>query len=129
MKTLSEVERWCQTAAERFGDPSLPVCQVFLRHVAHSLLTQADDLVFTVGSAGDLLLRLEADDYIPVGISPAGPEVDANSELVAFGIEQIESGLWVLQPSLNIPGLIHAFITLYGVPEPAPWAKLIVLAS
>lgn len=128
MKTLSDVERWCHTAAERFGDPSLVTCQLFLRHISHHGQHDGDDLVFAV-DRGELFLKLDPGEWFPLSISPTGPESDLAGELVAFGLEQIESGLWVLLPSLNVPGLIHAFITLYDVPDPAPWTKLIVLAS
>lgn len=129
MKTLSEVARWRRTAAERFGDPSIPTCQLFLRHVTHHSQFDGEDLVFTVDQ-GELFLKLERDgSWFPIAISPVGAEVDAEGDLVAFGMEQIESGLWLLRPSLNVPGLIHAFITLYRVPDPAPWEQLIVLAS
>jgi hypothetical protein len=36
-------------------------------------------------------------------------------------MERIVPGVWALNPSLNIPGVIHVFVLLYGVPNPAPW--------
>ncbi len=32
-------------------------------------------------------------------------------------------GVWEVTPSLHVDGQIHTFITLVGVPEPAPWKK------
>jgi hypothetical protein len=28
---------------------------------------------------------------------------------------------------MNLPGLVHAWASIYNVPEPAPWGKRIVL--
>jgi hypothetical protein len=39
----------------------------------------------------------------------------------AWGMERLGPGVWSLEPSLVIPGLLHAFITLVDVPEPPPW--------
>ena len=50
-------------------------------------------------------------------------------ELVEFGVDRIAPGLWVLNPSLNIPGVLHAFIALYDVPNPAPWEGGLILLT
>ena len=34
---------------------------------------------------------------------------------------QLGPGVWEVSPSLLVPGQIHAFVTLVGVPEPPPW--------
>lgn len=41
----------------------------------------------------------------------------------AWGLEQLGPGVWSVEPSVIIPGLLHAFVTMVNVPEPAPWSK------
>ena len=36
---------------------------------------------------------------------------------------KLGSSVWEITPSLNISGQIHAFVTLVGVPDPAPWER------
>lgn len=38
-----------------------------------------------------------------------------------WGMDQLGPGVWSLDPSVIIPGVIHAFVTLVDVPEPALW--------
>lgn len=46
-----------------------------------------------------------------------------------YKADKIELGLWVMTPSLYVPGLIHAFVSFYDVPAIAPWERLVVLAG
>lgn len=41
----------------------------------------------------------------------------------SWGMEQLGPGVWALEPSVVIPGVIHAFITIVNVPEPSPWSN------
>jgi hypothetical protein len=129
MKTFSQVEEWCDGAEQEFGDASVPIAQLFIRYVPAFCV--GTDLMFTMEGC-DLLLKIWP-TVVPVRlrVSPNGPDLgDDGEEVLAFGAERISPGLWALIPSLSIPGLIHAFVTLYDVPNPAPWeGGLIVLAG
>jgi len=127
MKTFTEVADWCIRSAEEFGDPSLPVCQLFARYVADVAGYRGDELVCSAG----LTLWLAPEMPIPLAISRNGasPCVNALGELTAFAAQQVVPGIWFLTPSLNIPGVIHAFLVLYDVPDPAPWMGRIVIAA
>jgi hypothetical protein len=120
MKTFPEVADWIIGAAERFGDPSAVVCQLFVRYLPDVAAYRGDELV--CGGAS-LALWLSPELSIPLAISRNGcaPLVNAVGELTAFAAHQVCAGVWFLTPSLNVPGTIHAFIVLYDVPDPAPW--------
>jgi hypothetical protein len=119
MKTFTEVSDWIIGAAERFGDPARPVCQIFARYVADVAGYRGEDLVF--GGAG-LALWLTPEQSFPLAIARRGPAcVNGIGQLTAFAAQPIAPGLWALSPSFNVPGVIHAFIVLYDVPNPAPW--------
>lgn len=36
---------------------------------------------------------------------------------------QLAPGVWDLPRSVHVPGQFHGFVTLLGVPEPAPWQR------
>jgi hypothetical protein len=132
MKTIREVEAWCDGAAEQFGDPSIPVCQLFARFLAGG--KRGDDIAFTFDPSDDRDLALWLPQLpFPVALSLAPdhrPLIDPAGQLIAFGWEQIVPGIVALTPSLNLPLVIHAFVVLYDVPNPVPWEKSqIVLAS
>lgn len=38
-----------------------------------------------------------------------------------FVLYKLGPGVWKLAPSVTVPGMLHAFITIVGVPDPAPW--------
>lgn len=132
MKTIREVEQWCAGAEMQFGDPAIPVGQVFARYVADTDLYMGDDVVV------DLLLSFTKVPLKPYGLhirlwprqrKPCGVEIEiamdgpkfALGQLLTFGVRPVAPGLWYLYPSLNLPGQIHAFVVLYDVPTPAPW--------
>lgn len=52
---------------------------------------------------------------------PGAYEVNQDGSMAVFGLRKLGPGTWLLQPSVNIPGQIHAFVVLCGVPEPPPW--------
>lgn len=129
MRTIAEVNQWCAGAIEEFGDPSIPVCQLFVRYVEPDRvprrITEASDLLcFREGS--DLVLWLGSELIIPLNVSRS-PEKNDVGELTAFGADSFTHGVWALTPSLNLPGVLHAFVVLYNVPVPAPWERLILL--
>lgn len=133
MKTFAQLEEWCKGARERFGDPAKTCGIAFFRYVAGVDALEAPfgaarffapaamtDLVFTE-EGGDLLLRLGPRSLpLRLSISKDGPNITEGG-LVAFGVDRIADGLWTLNPSLNVPGVIHVFVVLYGVPPRAPW--------
>ena len=132
MKTLRELREWCEGARKQFGDPSEPVCQLFFRWVEVPP-REGDELVCRFNMleawfnhiAHVSLSGLEYD----LPISEDGPIASCAGELEVFGVERIAPGMWSLTPSLNAPGVIHAFIVLYGLPEPAPWETFFVLPT
>lgn len=55
----------------------------------------------------------------PARSAPPTPGVPYNVE--AFGLEHIGPGVWVVSPSVWVPGAFHAYVVLRDVPEPAPF--------
>jgi hypothetical protein len=133
MRTLAELQAWRDEATRILGDPAETCGCAFFRYVrAGQLFASKEhdpDLVFS-DEGDDLLLRFELrSPPLRISISRDGPKMLAGV-LVEFGVDRIAPGLWVLNPSLNSPGVLHAFIALYDVPDPAPWeGGLIVLAG
>jgi hypothetical protein len=54
------------------------------------------------------------------------PEMTEHGVLT-YGAERVTAGVWAITPSLNVVGVIHGFVVIHGVPDPAPWERLIVL--
>lgn len=127
MRTLAEFEAWREEATRILGDPAATCGVAFFRYVR--CRPDPVDLVFS-DEGGDLLLHFAAGSLpLRIAISRDGPQITPLA-VVEFGVDRIAPGLWVLNPSLNIPGVLHAFIALYEVPIPAPWeGGLIVLAG
>jgi hypothetical protein len=136
MKTMREVAAWIEGGLRQFGDPSEPVGLLFARYTL--VMRQAEtDVVWTPGPeslfdaaaplGGMLWLAHGADGWLdlPIAARPAlSPSSCLDHPAVtvhAFGAELIADGLWALTPSLNVLGLLHVFVVLYGVPTPAPW--------
>lgn len=79
------------------------------------------------GGGLELLLVFTSDQNrrIPFGFSIAEGALiyDGDPKLgkmVRWGLRKLGPTVWMVEPSIVIPGL-HAFVTLTGVPEPAPW--------
>lgn len=120
MKTFFELRSWCEGASSTFDDPSAPICQCFFRWVENlEHPTGGADLACGIFEGEFCLLMLPV-GLIPLPIAPGGPVI-ADTGVVAFGAAKIARGLWEVSPSLNMQGEVHAFIVLYGVPDPAPW--------
>ena len=120
MKTVAELNAWIVGAAQQFGDPAIPVGQMFVRF-QHTIGHANTDLIATY-EHGLLLINLRVifSEVLPLELNVDGPQFD-DSGLTAFGIEKVSDGLWHLTPSLNLPDLVHAFVVVYDVPSPAPW--------
>ncbi len=132
MKTVLEVEQWCQEAAE-FGDPADAVCQLFVRYVEGNARPKSPkqflDLdLFCFWEGQDLVLFLGPGMAIPIGVRSGAEVLMPDDSVDCFGAEKISPGVWALTPSLNVPGMIHGFVVLYDVPSPAPCEQLVVLA-
>lgn len=126
MKTFADVAEWCAGAAMQFGDPSAVVCQLFFQW-REDLRAAAGDLA--CGLHGDeVALVLGPDVALPIPLQLGEPEI-SDEGVITFGTDLIAPGLWAVTPSFNMPGVIHAFVVLYGVPDPAPWEKRIVLPT
>jgi hypothetical protein len=127
-----ELGQFLAGVAELAGDPSAAVCQVFVPWEA------ADDDI------GDLVPDFDPKDrmlllaIVGTGLEPPvislpisedlSPQIDERGN-VAFGLRKVCRGVWALALSLNLPGLMHSFVVFHGVPEPAPWERLIVLVT
>lgn len=126
MKTCAEVSQWCAGAMETFGDPSHPICQLFIRW-RDNLITEPGEDLACGWLDGELVLWL-GPEFRPLPmLVEAGDFRVSVGELIAYGAELITTGVWAITPSLNVEGAIHAFVVLYDVPDPAPWERRIVL--
>lgn len=133
MKRFDELRQWLRGAEEAFGDPSRPVCQLFFRWSELSCSPAQQELICTRSqNVGEITLWMAP--VMPLDVSVAEGDaritrIEADSAIKAFGAKRIAPGLWYLNPSFNFPGVIHAFVVLYGVPDPAPWEKRIHMAQ
>lgn len=132
MRTSDQLTAWRIGAQLQFGDPSVPVCQCFFEwRQAFTSSAPGLEAYYDPPSRqcdGAVVLRLAPDLNVDIPVRTGEPEVDDDG-VVAFGAEEITRGVWALRPSLNMPGLLHAFVVLYGVPDPAPWARCLVVPS
>lgn len=83
-----------------------------------------------------LLLRIDGELFeLPVHDGePEGEFVDLAPGMRSwgpmryYGLARLGPGVWRLDPSLYVPGGLHAFIVLCDVPDPAPFACSILFA-
>lgn len=140
MNTFDEVYDWMAGAAAEFDDPSEPVCQMFFRWVddldqywgeelacGPSLRPGHIDVMFQRRAAIAVPLVTGSPAFLRSGLEETVEGVDT------FGAKLIASdargGIYSLTPSLNLPGVIHFFVVLYNVPQPAPWEQRVILAT
>lgn len=127
MKRAAQLLEWIKGAAAEFGDASVPVCQMFLRWEQDLDAYEGEDLACGLID-GQLAIDLGPQlGQHPIEIETTGARVDDQGRLAAFGVEPIAPSVWSLTPSLNMPPVVHGFIVLYGVPDPAPWERRIIL--
>jgi len=129
MKTADRLIEWCTGALAQFGDPAEAVTQAFFRWVDQPEDYRGEDLVCGVFN-GKFGLCLGPDwpvTHLAIDVRSGAPEFDRDDNLITFGAERIQQGLWALTPSLNMPGAVHAFIVLYNVPSPPFWERRIIL--
>lgn len=126
IRTQSFLNVWLAGAAAQFGDPSEPICQLLVRWEGDLPAYTGDDLVAGMVD-GRIVLRLQLGDEtvdLPLPIETGqsrSVQLYDDGPPFTFGAQLLASGVWTLDPSLNLPGLIHGFVVLYGVPDPAPW--------
>jgi hypothetical protein len=125
IRTMSLLRRWRDLTE---ADPLLgevPVCSLAFRWSAS---LDSDDLV--CGMFADSFTRwFSADEAIPVRVRRGEPEINDEGQLMTFGSERLDGGVWMLNPSLSLPGILHAYLTVYGVPDPAPWDRPSILIA
>jgi hypothetical protein len=125
VKTLSELRAWHDGAALQYGDPAIPVGQIFAQY-ARDLRDYGDTIVARWNETA-LLLKVDRAGDIALPIDSEGPRAsEETGELEAFGLNQIAPGFWALSPSLNLPGVLHCFVLIFDVPVPAPWERRII---
>jgi hypothetical protein len=131
MNKLADVAEWCDGATEEYGDASVPVCQLFFRW-AEASERATEYLACWLGPKRadglNTLLLLLPNEVISLPINHGGMLLSKEG-VEAYGVQKIAPGIWSLSPSLNVEYTIHAFVVLHGVPDPAPWERLVLLAS
>lgn len=127
MRTFEELAGWCAGAAEECGDPSRYCGQAFVRWVDDLPNTDLDERLAFGFVEGELVLALGPQfEPLPLTIKTGAPEIGEDG-CITFGADPITAGVWGLTPSFNAVGIVHAFIVLYDVPNPAPWERRIWL--
>jgi hypothetical protein len=129
MTTFDQVADWCAGAQEAYGDPSVPVCQLFFRwqHDLQNFDGRGGDDTLVCGMVmGEFVLVCAPSAPIPLPVRTGEPEV-TDEEVITYGAVRVLEGVWAIGPSLNVPGFIHGFVVVYGVPDPAPWERRIIL--
>jgi hypothetical protein len=56
-----------------------------------------------------------------VPIRNGAGQLRGDGTMEIFGLRKLGFRTWLVQPSVNIPGQVHAFVVLCDAPEPAPW--------
>jgi hypothetical protein len=145
MTTRAELEGWVMTVERQLGDPAAAcglLCIPWRSGIVADLTSpaaaggemyagpvseQGDAIALTFPPKADYLADEET-ICLPMGIGLDAPEVHPVLGVMRYQAKRVCAGVWALNPSLNVDGLIHAFVVLHGVPDPAPWERRIVLA-
>jgi hypothetical protein len=76
------------------------------------------------------LFELPVHDGEPEGeFVDVAPGVRSWGAMRYYGLARLGPGVWRLDPSLYVPGGLHAFIVLCDVPDPAPFARSILFSA
>jgi hypothetical protein len=135
--TQRELLDYLDRVQEATGDPAAGTCLMFVPWMP-AVLTENNKPVDYVAAwdAGTGVMLLDFVDgqqrrALPLEISMEPPLLRRVLEgaMVRYQARKICNGIWALNPSLNIPEMMHGYVVLHGVPDPAPWEKRIVLAS
>jgi hypothetical protein len=125
--TRDELREFVEEATEQIGDPSEVTTLLFVEFEARKGSDRVGAMYDPVTKT--LFVEIEEGTVWPLEISDDGPVIHSQQGLIAFGIKKVRAGVWALNPSLNIPNVLHAFVVIHGVPDPAPWERLVLLAS
>lgn len=125
IRTFRTCADWMHGAAAAFGDPAHPICHLVFRwqldveaYLREAALDPEPELAVGLYE-GQLALVLPY-EAIPLPLQ-AGPPAIADAQILHYGAERIGPHVWCVSPSLNLPEVIHGFVTLYDVPDPPPW--------
>jgi hypothetical protein len=119
--TPLELRQFLSVVEAELGDPAASVGLLFVRWELGSMMSAHWE-------RGLLVLRPGDGSEVKLQVSLEAPVVTWDG-LEAFHVRRICDGVWALAPSLNIPGELHAFVVLHGVPDPAPWERLVLRVS
>jgi len=127
MRTFAELAAWCAGAAEELGDPAEACGLSFFRWQEDLVNYHGEELACGMMDDGFVLqLALGRKGLVPLPIKLGDVEViwqGPHAELVSYGMQLVTAGVWAVDPSLNIEGMVHTFVVLYDVPDPAPWGE------
>jgi hypothetical protein len=127
MRTFAELKRARAWASQEFGDPAAPVFHLFFRwHEGSGQDYAGEDLIASMwGGKFALWLAPQWPVTMPVVVGEAQIRVVRSMAMNTWGSERLGPGVWALSPSLNMPGVVHAYIIVTDVPEPTPWASTV----
>lgn len=132
--TAEELYAFLMEAELRLGDPSQAVCLLVVPW-RDAPLTFADECGLAVRFSNakmEIVFEMVDEDGVrelPLAVDVNDPVIDERGVLKAFHVRPLARGVWALAPSLHVPGALHAFVVLTGVPDPAPWQRLILMPS
>ena len=131
IKTIVHLQEWIVGASHLYEDAADPICLMFFRWMDRPEAYRGEDLVCGNLVAGEMDLWINPSESaaLPVPVRFGEQVIDPTGVLVSFGVERIGPGVWAMTPSLNVAGLVHGFVVLYEVPEPAPFAIETVLSA
>jgi len=94
-----------------------PLCIVTHNFAGGGLL----DLVITIPTqrAGGIPYRHLFG--VPVRVGAMEGEMYQDGGMKHWGLRKLGPGVWALDPSIHQPGVLHAYVVLQGVPDPAPF--------
>jgi hypothetical protein len=127
IRRVTQLKNWIDGATGEFEDPSIPVCSLVFQWRTPLILAGGEDLVCGLADE-QFVLSFDGDTVFPLPVKAGSPLIE-QGRLITFGAETIAPGLWILSPSLNMPGTLHGYVTLFGVPSPAPWEQRIIIAT
>lgn len=122
-----ELETFLVGTEAVLGDPSAATCLLIARW-GDAGKTDNEVLAIWDGPRREILLGLPTLGWLPISIDAKEVVIEGRA-LKSFHVRKVWSGVWALSPSLNLPGVFHGYLVLSGVPEPAPWERLVILST
>lgn len=122
MRTIYELDGWIHAADAEFGDASEPACQIFARWIDPIIDYKGAEIA--IGKMdGDFVIRIDTQLFIPLPIDPGTNGHTDREGICIYGIRPVTRDVWYLTPAIRVPRLLHAFVTIHGVPSPPPWDR------